>query len=80
MTWKLTDPIALVPFAPPPQQRCSGHPEAPMQGVITGRDVLRNSMLIWKEFGPRCLMRCLLACCTGAVGPKKTFLMIAFKK
>lgn len=51
-----------------------------MQGVITGRDVLKNSVLILKEFGPRCLFRCLLACCTGAVGPKKTFLMIAFKK
>lgn len=48
-----------------------------MQGVITGRDVLKNSMLIWREFGPRCLVRCLLAC---AMGPKTTFLMIAFKK
>ena len=51
-----------------------------MQGVITGRDVLKNSVLIFREFGPRCLFRCLLACCTGAVGTKKTFLMIAFKK
>lgn len=51
-----------------------------MQGVITGRDVLKNSVLIYREFGPRCLMRCLLACCTGALGAKTTFLMIAFRK
>ena len=48
-----------------------------MLGVITGRDVLKNSMLIWREFGGRCLLRCFVAC---AVGPKTTFLMIAFKK
>jgi hypothetical protein len=48
-----------------------------MLGVITGRDVLKNSMLIWREFGPRCLMRCLFAC---AMGPKTTFLTIAFRK
>ena len=49
-----------------------------MIGVITGRDVLKNSMLIWREFGTRCLLRCLLACCTS--GPRTTFLTIAFKK
>ncbi len=48
-----------------------------MLGVITGRDVLKNSVLIWREFGALCLVRCLVAC---ALGPKTTFLMIAFKK
>ena len=48
-----------------------------MLGVITGRDVLKNSVLIWREFGPRCLIRCFVAC---AMGPKTTFLTIAFRK
>ena len=48
-----------------------------MLGVITGRDVLKNSVTIWREFGPLCLVRCFVAC---AIGPKTTFLRIAFKK
>ena len=48
-----------------------------MLGVITGRDVLKNSRLIWREFGARCLLRCFMAC---AMGPKTTFLNVAFKK
>jgi hypothetical protein len=48
-----------------------------MRGVITTRDVMKNSVLIWREFGPRCLARCLWAC---VCGPKTTFLTIAFRK
>ena len=32
-----------------------------MQGVITSRDVLRHLPLIWREFGTRCVLRCLRA-------------------
>jgi len=32
-----------------------------MRGVITNRDVLANIGLIWREFGPRCFLRCLSA-------------------
>jgi hypothetical protein len=30
-----------------------------MRGVITGREVMRNARLIRREFGLRCLARCL---------------------
>jgi hypothetical protein len=36
-----------------------------MRGVITKRDVIGNLGLIWREFGPRCLIRCLGAVVTG---------------
>jgi hypothetical protein len=36
-----------------------------MRGVITKRDVIENLGLIWREFGPRCLIRCLSAVLTG---------------
>jgi hypothetical protein len=32
-----------------------------MVGVITGRDVLKNSLTIFRLFGPRCYLRCLRA-------------------
>ncbi len=30
-----------------------------MRGVITNRDVVRNLGLIYREFGTRCMFRCL---------------------
>ena len=42
-----------------------------MQGVITGKDVLRNLPLIWREFGTRCAVTALHAVLTGK---KTTFL------
>ncbi len=32
-----------------------------MRGVITGKDVLRHSVTIWRLWGPRCYFRCLRA-------------------
>lgn len=32
-----------------------------MQGFITSRDVVRHLPLIWREFGTRCVVRCLFA-------------------
>lgn len=32
-----------------------------MVGVITTRDVLSHLPLIWREFGTRCLLRCVIA-------------------
>jgi hypothetical protein len=48
-----------------------------MDGVITGRDVVRNFHLIWREFGFSCLVRCLKAAC---LGPRTTFLNVAFRR
>lgn len=48
-----------------------------MDGVIRGLDVLANAGVIWREFGFRCLYRCLRAC---VVGPRTTFLDIAWEK
>lgn len=45
-----------------------------MQGVITGRDVLLNLPLIWREFGSRCALSALRAVLTGK---KTTFLDVA---
>lgn len=45
-----------------------------MRGVITHREVVRNLGLIAREFGWRCLFRCLYAC---AVGRQTTFLECA---
>jgi hypothetical protein len=36
-------------------------PEETMRGVITGRDVVANLALIWREFGAGCVVRCLVA-------------------
>ena len=46
-----------------------------MRGVITSRDVLTNVGLIFREFGPRCLLRCLKAIVTSR---PTTFLDVAF--
>ena len=48
-----------------------------MQGVITGKDVLRNLPLIWREFGTRCAVNALHAVLTGK---KTTFLDCACSK
>ena len=48
-----------------------------MQGVITGRDVLKNLPLIWREFGTRCAVNALRAVLTGK---KTTFLDVACTK
>lgn len=45
-----------------------------MQGVITGKDVLKNLPLIWREFGTRCAVKALRAVLTGK---KTTFLDVA---
>jgi len=47
-----------------------------MRGVITGRDVLANMPLIWREFGLTCLLRCLYA---SVSGKPCTFLECAMK-
>lgn len=48
-----------------------------MRGVITIRDVLLNFGVVLREFGPRCLGRCLLA---SVKRQKTTFLEVAFRK
>ena len=48
-----------------------------MRGVITIRDVLWNLRVVVREFGPRCLFRCLYAALRGR---KTTFLEVAFQK
>jgi hypothetical protein len=45
-----------------------------MQGVITGKDVLKHLPLIWREFGTRCAISALRAVLTGK---KTTFLDVA---
>lgn len=45
-----------------------------MRGVITGRDVVANLGLIWREFGTGCVWRCLVACVTRQ---RTTFLDVA---
>ena len=42
-----------------------------MRGVITGRDVMQNVGIIYREFGVRCLARCLWVL---AIGKRTTFL------
>jgi hypothetical protein len=45
-----------------------------MRGVITGREVVANLGLIYREFGANCLMRCLWALVSGK---STTFLEVA---
>jgi hypothetical protein len=45
-----------------------------MRGVITGREVLENLGLIYREFGAACLLRCLWAIVRGR---STTFLEVA---
>jgi hypothetical protein len=42
-----------------------------MRGIITGRDVVRHVGIIYREFGARCLVRCLWVL---AIGKQTTFL------
>ena len=42
-----------------------------MRGIITGRDVMQNVGIIYREFGARCLVRCLWVL---AIGKRTTFL------
>jgi hypothetical protein len=48
-----------------------------MRGVITRTDVLCNLGLIWREFGARCLWRCLRAALLSS--QKTTFLEVALR-
>jgi hypothetical protein len=45
-----------------------------MRGVITGREVLENAGLIYREFGMSCLVRCLWVLLRGR---STTFLEVA---
>ena len=45
-----------------------------MRGVITGREVLENLGLIYREFGAACLLRCLWVLVSGR---STTFLEVA---
>ena len=36
-----------------------------MRGIITGRDVVGNVGIIYREFGARCLVRCLWVLVSG---------------
>jgi len=45
-----------------------------MRGVITGREVMENLGLIYREFGASCLLRCLWVL---ARGRSTTFLEVA---
>lgn len=47
-----------------------------MDGVITGRDVLANFRLIWREYGFVLLARCVRA---AVVGPRTTFLELVWR-
>jgi hypothetical protein len=48
-----------------------------MNGSITGRHVLTHSMIIVREFGARCYLRCIKAV---LFREHKTFLDCAFQK
>ena len=48
-----------------------------MRGVITGRDVMQNVGIIYREFGVRCLARCLWVL---AVGKRTTFLELVIDR
>jgi hypothetical protein len=44
-----------------------------MRGIITSRDVVQNVGIIFREFGVRCLARCLWVIATGQ---RTTFLEV----
>jgi hypothetical protein len=48
-----------------------------MRGIITNRDVLAHLRIIWTEFGPACVFRCLFAMLSRQ---PTTFLDIALKE
>jgi len=47
-----------------------------MHGHITGRDVLRHTLMIMREYGPRCYLRCLKAV---LLREHTTFLNVVYK-
>jgi hypothetical protein len=48
-----------------------------MNGSITSRDVLRHTLVILREFGPMCYLRCIKAV---LLRRHTTFLNVAFHK
>ncbi|MCI0569725.1 MAG: hypothetical protein L0Y66_03155 [Myxococcaceae bacterium] len=48
-----------------------------MHGVIKGRDVVTHLVVVWREFGTVCLLRCLRALLTGR---QTTFLAVVFTR
>ncbi|WP_216609500.1 hypothetical protein, partial [Myxococcus xanthus] len=48
--------------------------EVPMRGIITGREVVANLGLIYREFGTGCVLRCLWVMLSGKT---TTFLEVA---
>jgi len=46
-----------------------------VRGVITSRDVLKNLPLIWRGFGAKCTLRCLMVVLTGK---RTTFLQVVY--
>lgn len=48
-----------------------------MVGVITGKEVAANVRLIVREFGWRCLLRCVRA---SLMGPRTTFLDLVWER
>lgn len=46
-----------------------------MKGVITSRDVATHLPLIWREFGSRCALRCVVALLTRR---RTTFLELMY--
>ena len=46
-----------------------------MRGLITGREVIRNTPTIVRHFGPRCYLRCMMALLSRR---PTTFLEVAF--
>lgn len=47
------------PIASKSPRLLAEEPFEPMRGVITNRDVVRHLGLIYREFGTRCVFRCL---------------------
>lgn len=44
-----------------------------MRGIITGRDVMQNLGIIWREFGARCFLRLMWVL---LIGKQTTFLEV----
>jgi hypothetical protein len=58
-----------------PQDRCLNESIMAIAGVITTKDVLRNTAIIVREFGTTTYLRCCLAI---LVRPRTTFLECVF--
>ena len=65
------EPSELASGEAPDQDRRLRRLTRAMRGVITGRDVMQNVGIIYREFGVRCLARCLWVL---AIGKRTTFL------